>query len=153
ASLDARCGTHPAFSGDGNGKQESAMRWRQGRQSTNVRDVRGRRMAGGAGIGGGALLIMLVVWLLGGNPLQVLQMVGGRDGAPSAPQGETETPTDEAGQFMSAVIAMTEDVWTEIFAASGERYPPPTMVLFTGSVQSACGFSSSATGPFYCPGD
>jgi predicted metalloprotease len=96
---------------------------------------------------------MLVVWLLGGNPLQVLQMVGGGGGAPSAPVGETPPPTDEAGQFMSAVLGMTEDVWTELFAASGERYPPPTMVLFSGSVQSACGFSSSATGPFYCPGD
>ena len=57
------------------------MRWRQGRQSTNVRDVRGsRRIAGGgAGLGGGALVIMLIVWLLGGNPLQVLQMIGGED--------------------------------------------------------------------------
>ena len=127
------------------------MRWRQGRQSTNVRDVRGRRMAGGAGLGGGALVIMLIVWLLGGNPLQFLQTEGG--GAPQAPVGETPPPTDEAGQFMSAILAMTEDVWTEIFAASGERYVPPTMILFSGAIQSACGYSSSATGPFYCPGD
>jgi predicted metalloprotease len=109
-------------------------------------------MAGGAGLGGGALVIMLIVWLLGGNPLQFLGMADG-GGAPQAPVGETPPPTDEAGQFMSAILAMTEDVWTEIFAASGERYAPPTMVLFTGSVQSACGFSSAATGPFYCPGD
>ncbi len=127
------------------------MRWRQGRQSTNVRDVRGRGMAGGAGIGGGALVVMLIVWLLGGNPLQFLQVNGG--GGPAAPTGDTPPPTDEAGQFMSAILAMTEDVWTEIFAASGERYVPPTMVLFSGSVQSACGFSSAATGPFYCPSD
>jgi len=129
------------------------MRWRQGRQSANVRDVRGRRMAGGAGLGGGALVIMLIVWLLGGNPLQFLQRVDGGGGAPSAPTGETPPPTDEAGQFMSAVLAMTEDVWTELFAASGERYVPPTMVLFSEAVQSACGFSSAATGPFYCPSD
>lgn len=129
------------------------MRWRQGRQSTNVRDVRGRRMAGGAGLGGGALLVMLIVWLLGGNPLQFLQLVDGGGDAPPAPTGETPPPTDEAGQFMSAVLAMTEDVWTELFAASGERYAPPTMVLFSDAVQSACGFSSAATGPFYCPSD
>lgn len=129
------------------------MRWRQSRQSTNVRDVRGRRMAGGAGIGGGALLVMLVVWLMGGNPLQFLQTVNSGGGAPSAPVGETAPPTDEAGQFMSAVLAMTEDVWTELFAANGERYTPPTMVLFSDAVQSACGFSSAATGPFYCPND
>jgi predicted metalloprotease len=109
-------------------------------------------MAGGAGLGGGALLIMLIVWLLGGNPLQVLQLVGGGGSAP-APVGEAPPPTDEAGQFMSAVLAMTEDVWTELFAASGERYVPPTMVLFSDAVQSACGFSSAATGPFYCPSD
>ena len=128
------------------------MRWRQGRQSTNVRDFRGRRMAGGAGLGGGALVVMLIVWLLGGNPLQFLQTVDG-GGAPQEPVGETPPPTDEAGQFMSAILAMTEDVWTEIFAASGERYVPPTMVLFSGAVQSACGLSSAATGPFYCPSD
>ncbi|MGE0159150.1 MAG: neutral zinc metallopeptidase [Gemmatimonadales bacterium] len=128
------------------------MRWRQGRQSANVRDVRGRRMAGGAGIGGGTLLILLVVWLLGGNPLQFLQVVDGGGGA-SAPVRDAPAPTDEAGQFMSAVLAMTEDVWTELFAARGERYVPPTMVLFSDAVQSACGFSSAATGPFYCPND
>jgi predicted metalloprotease len=110
-------------------------------------------MAGGAGLGGGALLIMLVVWLLGGNPLQFLQLVDGGGGAPPAPTGDTPPPTDEAGQFMSAVLAMTEDVWGELFAASGERYQPPTMVLFSDAVQSACGFSSAATGPFYCPSD
>jgi predicted metalloprotease len=129
------------------------MRWRQGRQSTNVRDVRGRRMAGGAGLGGGALLIMLVVWLMGGNPLQFLQTVDGGGGAPPAQTGETPPPTDEAGQFMSAILAMTEDVWTELFAASGERYTPPTMVLFSDAVQSACGTNSAAVGPFYCPAD
>jgi predicted metalloprotease len=110
-------------------------------------------MAGGAGLGGGALLLMLIVWLLGGNPLQFLQLVNGGGGAPPAPVGETPPPTDEAGQFMSAILAMTEDVWSEIFAASGERYVAPTMVLFTGAVQSACGLSSAATGPFYCPND
>ena len=129
------------------------MRWRQGRQSTNVRDVRGRGMAGGAGLGGGALLIMLVVWLMGGNPLQFLQTVDGGGGAPPPQTGETPPPTDEAGQFMSAILAMTEDVWTELFAASGERYTPPTMVLFSDAVQSACGYSSAASGPFYCPSD
>jgi predicted metalloprotease len=110
-------------------------------------------MAGGAGLGGGALVIMLIVWLLGGNPLQFLQQVDGGGGAPPAPTGETPPPTDEAGQFMSAVLAMTEDVWTELFAASNQRYVAPTMILFSDAVQSACGYSSAATGPFYCPSD
>src|SRR5687767_2269027 len=127
------------------------MRWRQGRQSGNVSDMRGRRMAGGVGgLGGGTLVILLLVWLLGGNPLQFLGMGGG---APQAPVEETAPPTDEAGQFLSAVLAMTEDVWTEIFAARGSSYTPPTMVLFSDAVQSACGYSSAATGPFYCPND
>ena len=128
------------------------MRWRQGRQSGNVSDMRGRRMAGGVGgLGGGTLLILLLVWLLGGNPLQFLGMGGGS--APEAPVEGTPPPTDEAGQFLSAVLAMTDDVWTELFAARGSSYAPPTMVLFSDAVQSACGYSSAATGPFYCPND
>ena len=104
----------------------------------------------GGGLGGGALLIMLLIWLLGGNPLQFLGTGGGGG---EAPVGDTPPPTDETGQFLSAVLAMTEDVWTEQFAASGSQYVPPTMVLFSGAVQSACGYSSAATGPFYCPND
>ena len=131
------------------------MRWQQSRQSRNVEDRRGQRMSGGAKIGGGAgLLIIIVVVLLGGDPRQVLQLLGGGSGqlAPTS-SAPTSPPTDETGQFLGAVLGMTEDVWTEIFANAGARYAPPTLVLFTQSVQSACGFNTAATGPFYCPPD
>jgi len=126
------------------------MRWNQSRRSTNVQDRRG--MSGGMRIGGGAgILLIVVVALLGGDPRQVLQMLGGGSTgavAPSAPPAD-----DPTAQFLSAVLGMTEDAWGELFAASGATYDPPTMVLFSGSVQSACGFQSAATGPFYCPPD
>jgi predicted metalloprotease len=111
---------------------------------------------GGAKIGGGAgLLIVLVVLVLGGDPRQVLQLLGGLDGVTQGPPSSQPTapPDDESGQFLSAVLGMTEDVWTEIFQDAGVAYQPPTMVLFSNAVQSACGFNSAATGPFYCPPD
>jgi uncharacterized protein len=99
------------------------------------------------------LILLLVVMLLGGDPTQVLQLLGGGDAGVSAPTESAGPPADETGRFMSAVLALTEDVWTEIFAENGARYVPPTLVLFTSQVQSACGFASAATGPFYCPAD
>ncbi|MHC4854713.1 MAG: neutral zinc metallopeptidase, partial [Planctomycetota bacterium] len=132
------------------------MRWRQSRRSKNVEDRRGQRVRGGAKIGGGAgLLIVLVVLVLGGDPRQVLQLLGGLDGVTQGPPSSQPTapPDDESGQFLSAVLGMTEDVWTEIFQDAGVAYQPPTMVLFSNAVQSACGFNSAATGPFYCPPD
>ena len=107
-------------------------------------------------IGGGAgLLILVVVVLLGGDPRQVLQLLGG-GGASSGPSPSATGPSaesDETGRFLGAVLGMTEDVWAEIFQANGATYQPPTMVLFTDAVQSACGYNTSATGPFYCPPD
>jgi predicted metalloprotease len=97
---------------------------------------------------------MLVVVLLGGNPLQVLQMLEGGGGpAPATDTPDGAPPADETGAYLSAILAMTEDVWNGIFAQSGLDYREPTLVLFSGSVQSACGFSTAATGPFYCPPD
>jgi predicted metalloprotease len=130
------------------------MRWNQSRRSTNVEDRRGQRLSGGVRLGGGAgLLLIVVVMLLGGDPSQVLQLLGGAGGggvapAPSAPVGD-----DETSQFLSAVLGMTEDAWSEIFESAGARYDPPTLVLFSDAVQSECGYSSAATGPFYCPPD
>lgn len=134
------------------------MRWRQSRQSSNVEDRRGRRATGGGlRIGGGAgLLIVVVVVLLGGDPRQVLQLLGGAGavGGGSAPVDARPVPADdETGRFLGAVLGMTEDVWSEIFRTNGAQYSPPTMVLFTDAVQSACGYNTAATGPFYCPPD
>lgn len=129
------------------------MRWRHSRQSGNVEDRRGRRVAGGVKIGGAGLVILVAVMLLGGDPSQVLQVLEGTGGGAAVPEEPAGPPQDETGRFLSAVLGMTEDVWSEIFAEAGARYRPPTMVLFTDAVQSACGLSSAATGPFYCPGD
>ncbi len=129
------------------------MRWSQSRRSTNVEDRRGQRLSGGVRLGGGAgLLLIVVLLLLGGDPIQVLQLLGGA-GPALAPPTTAPVGDDETAPFLSAVLGMTEDAWSEIFAESGARYDPPTLVLFNDAVQSACGFQSAATGPFYCPPD
>jgi predicted metalloprotease len=134
------------------------MRWEGGRRSSNIEDRRG--MGGGMGggrIGGGGigvLLIVLVVsWLTGTNPLTLLTAV---DGVPpeqsqSAPTGAPSN--DPASEFIAVVLADTEDTWGRVFASAGRQYREPVLVLFEDSVQSACGSASSASGPFYCPGD
>jgi len=134
------------------------MRWQNKRESTNVEDVRGRSpwVGRGAGLGcGGLLLVVVFALLTGQDPLQLLQSVEQaqpqQQSAPTAPGAGA--PADEAGKFSSVVLANTEDVWSKVFAAAGKRYQAPSLVLFDGAVQSACGMSSSAVGPFYCPLD
>jgi hypothetical protein len=109
----------------------------------------GTRRAGGGGIGIGAVIAILVVsYFLGINPLELL--------SGETPQSRSPVETaasQETRDFVATVLADTEDTWTEIFAAGNEDYPEPTLTLFSGSVSSACGYASAATGPFYCPGD
>lgn len=130
------------------------MRWQGGRRSTNIEDRRGLGMGtiGGGGIG--MLLIVLAVsCLTGTNPLALLQMAEQaspqqtQDVAAGAPTG------DPAAEFVAVVLADTEETWHRIFKSTGQRYQEPVLVLFEGSVQSACGGASSASGPFYCPAD
>jgi len=135
------------------------MRWRQGRRSANVEDRRGRAVGGRpvALGGGGLLLVVVATLLLGGNPLEVLDMLGGAGGTSvrldePAPQGGAR-PTDEMADFVSVVLGDTEDTWKQIFADAGRSYQPPVLVLFTDAVSSACGLNSAAVGPFYCPLD
>ncbi|QDT10421.1 neutral zinc metallopeptidase [Planctomycetes bacterium K23_9] len=132
------------------------MRWRGRRQSENVEDRRG--VSGPAVVGGGMglMIIALVIALLGGNPQKFLQQAKQKQAAPAqagGPAAELSPEEKERGDFAKVVFADTEDVWTDLFAKAGKRYKNPTMVLFSGKVQSACGFASAASGPFYCPAD
>lgn len=128
------------------------MRWQGGRRSGNVIDARGRgtKMAAGGGIG--VAVLALVVYLLGGDPRIVTQMQP-RPAAPQQQPGAQAGPADEASEFVKVVLGDTEDVWGPIFSQAGRQYQEPQLVLFTGSVQSACGFAQAAMGPFYCPAD
>jgi predicted metalloprotease len=135
------------------------MRWRGGRRSENVEDRRGAPVGfgrGGMRLGGGTLvLVLLGAWLLGVNPLEVLTLLAGGGGqtlerSDPPPVG---APTDEGADFVSVVLADTEDTWNALFGERRARYEPPKLVLFTRLVQSACGTGQAAMGPFYCPLD
>lgn len=128
------------------------------RRSSNVDDQRGGGGRGGSiGIGLGTIVVVVVVSkLLGADPIEVLNALsnGGETPSTSSRRAPTSSPQDdELADFSSAVLATTEDVWRTIFQARGSRYVDPTLVLFRDRVSTACGGASSATGPFYCPGD
>jgi len=129
------------------------MRWKDQRRSTNVDDRRGRIPGGGVALGGGVGVIVLVVALLmGADPRQLLEQL--QNSADTPVTTEARPPAEnEFADFVSVVLAETEDVWTEQFRADGKVYTPPTLVLFTQRVESACGMAGAAMGPFYCPGD
>jgi len=130
------------------------MRTEGRRTSDNVEDRRGMSSGGKMAIGGGlgTIVIALVVLLLGGDPTQVLNTSQEEPATESGPVNAS--PEEEAmANFVSVVLAGTEDVWTKVFQESNMTYKNPTLVLFRDQVQSACGFASGASGPFYCPGD
>src|SRR5690606_13871788 len=159
------------------------MRWRGRRQSDNVQDMRGgggggfgrsggfgrpgqfRIPIGGRAGGGGLSTIVILVVLFfalkacGIDPLQILAgggggLLPGNGQVTDYSEQWSGTPAnDEMKQFVATVLAETEDVWNGIFQAEGRIYREPTLVLFAGEVRSTCGFASSASGPFYCPGD
>jgi predicted metalloprotease len=155
------------------------MRWRGRQQSSNIEDRRGQGGGmGGFGRGGGfsfpgssgpriglptggrgggigivgIIIVLGILWFAGINPLELLNGGGGSPVVNNQP-GRTGSPTDEEGQFVAVVLAETEDTWGRLFQEGGQRYREPTLVLLEGQVNSACGFASAATGPFYCPGD
>ncbi|WP_273792316.1 KPN_02809 family neutral zinc metallopeptidase [Brucella anthropi] len=159
------------------------MRWQGRRQSDNVEDLRGNQgggVGGGFGRGGGlggpgfrivrgggisGILILVVMFFVlravGIDPLPILFGDGGMGPGVTQQAGQSgrtvaeggNVANDETTQFARTVLAETEDVWSGIFQSRGQTYTPPTMVLFSGQVRSACGFASAASGPFYCPGD
>jgi hypothetical protein len=129
------------------------MRWKKARRSDNVVDARGRRGAGGKLSLAGIAIVVVIGLLSGQDPLQLLDQLT-EQSAPSVQQGGQPPAADDPQvEFVRAVLGDTEDTWRALFQQSGQQYRDPTLVLFRGGVDSACGFASSAVGPFYCPGD
>src|SRR5262245_29969196 len=151
------------------------MLWKGRRQSDNVEDARGESGGGfpggfgggpgririGPGVGGGSLsgiLILVVLFFvlraIGIDPTQLItgEEPGGSPGGGTVTNANAPA-SDEMKAFVSTVLAETEDVWTGIFQAEGKTYTDPKLLLFSGQIQSACGFASAASGPFYCPED
>ena len=132
------------------------MRWQGRRQSSNVDDrrgSRGKKIAVGGGIG--TIILVIITLLSGGDLGDVLRLVTGDGNTPSVNSAPAATSAEEnqLADFVSVVLADTEDVWSKIFQQQGNTYQEPTLVLFTGTDQSACGYAQAATGPFYCPAD
>ena len=129
------------------------MKWKGRAKSSNVEDRRGRGVGGAAigGLGGFGIIIMIIYALLGGNPGDIMQSID--PGQTQNVPYEATQEEEELAEFVSVVLADTEVVWNDIFADLGKEYNEPKLVLFTGSVQSACGVAGASTGPFYCPGD
>ena len=133
------------------------MRWRGGRRSSNIEDRRGQRSSGGRLLGGGigTIVLVLVALYFGVDPtflIQGMQSTGGAVTGGTQPTAE-DLKDDPAADMIAVVMADTEDVWNAIFAAQGQRYREPTLVLFSGATRSACGLGQAAMGPFYCPAD
>ena len=134
------------------------MRFEDGRQSQNIEDRRGRRpglggRAGGLGIGGLVVLLALGYFLTG-DPTGLLGDLDAPGGLPSSSDMPGDVPPNDEGRtFVGMVLADTEQTWDQLFQEANRRYEHPTLVLFSGAVESACGMTSAAVGPFYCPGD
>jgi uncharacterized protein len=116
----------------------------------------------GGGLGLGTILLLcLVGWAFGINPMYLIggaEVVsnlgsGGPQSQPAPRQAKMESPSDQMGVFVAAILGSTEAQWKEIFARAGRTYPPPTLIMYSGATVSACGYAQSAMGPFYCPND
>lgn len=135
------------------------MIWKGRRESTNVEDR--RKLSGGQVAGGGSILALIIgvaIYFLGGSEGggdmgQVLEQLTQQQTTTSQLSPEEQARQDEMASFIKVVLADTEDVWDKIFAEHNAVYQKPTLILFSGSTQSACGYATSASGPFYCPGD
>jgi hypothetical protein len=132
------------------------MRWEFGRRSTNVEDRRGNRASApvvGGGIG--AIVLAVIVALLGGDPSVILEQGQAPSERPTtdAPQTQRSGADSRLSEFVSVVLADTEDTWNSLFQQMGKTYVEPKLVLYSDAVESACGFARAAVGPFYCPGD
>ena len=137
------------------------MRWDNARPSTNIEDRRasgGHRMALGGGLG--TVVIIVIALLFGVNPMALLDQTGinmdagGRGGfSPPGSPTDIDFQNDPQALFVANVLGDTEQTWNQLLPRMGRNYQEPTLVMFRGAVDSACGYASAAVGPFYCPGD
>jgi predicted metalloprotease len=135
------------------GTRSNAMRWESGRRSSNIEDRRG---LGGAGmkVGGlGAVIVLIVALFTGVDPAQLMGMLEGGSASVQSGGRTGAQPKDPQADFVSVVLADTEDTWGRILSSQGGRYEPPRLVLFDNATPSACGMGQAAMGPFYCPSD
>ena len=134
------------------------MRWQGRRKSNNVEDIRGRtvnRGRRGKAMGGGGMILLLIIGLFFGQDVSNLlaPLLNNTQQSYQAPPPASIAQNDEAAQFVSVILAETEDTWNAVFRNLGRQYQAPKLVLYSGRVESACGVNSSQSGPFYCPGD
>jgi len=131
------------------------MRWESGRRSDNIEDRRGMGLGGKGLVGGGigTVVIALIALFMGVDPGMVLNQMAEAPTAQQGPRVPADPREEKLKEFVSVVLADTEDTWGELFRRSGGNYEQPKLVLFSGAVRSACGHAQAAMGPFYCPGD
>ncbi len=133
------------------------MLYKGRRQSTNIEDRRGMSTGKKVSIGGGvgAVIVAILYLVMGGDPQDVLNSFDqqGQGYSQTTSNYQPSAHEQQLAEFVSVVLADTEDVWKKIFNASGLQYREPKLVLFNKATESACGFAQAATGPFYCPGD
>jgi predicted metalloprotease len=131
------------------------MRWEGREESENVEDRRSRGVKTGIALGGGGLIVVIIAVLFGLDPQQVLNFL--QQGAPDQGVPQQQRPADpeeeRLAKFTKVILHDTEVVWDDLFQKMGKHYRKPTLVLFSGQVESACGLADKAVGPFYCPGD
>jgi predicted metalloprotease len=131
------------------------MRWESGRRSDNIEDRRGMGLGGKSLVGGGigTVVIALIALFMGVDPGIVLNQIADAPRSEQTANAPTDPREERLKEFVSVVLADTEDTWGALFRQSGSQYENPKLVLFSGAVQSACGHAQAAMGPFYCPGD
>ncbi|GAA4346389.1 KPN_02809 family neutral zinc metallopeptidase [Kangiella taiwanensis] len=133
------------------------MKWRNRRRSRNIDDRRGQRMKSGAKLSiGGIIMALIAIFVFKQDPMQVVSgMVGGQSSSTSTERANYQPSAEEQDvyDFVSVVLADTEDTWTQIFRQSNSKYPQPTLVIYRDMTPTACGTGQAASGPFYCPAD
>jgi predicted metalloprotease len=129
------------------------MRWESERRSDNVENRRGISVRGGV-VGGGAVVVALIAALLGAPEGMIRDLLGGGGAVTQTEDPRPRSPAEEKlADFVSVLLASTEDVWSGVMTSASHSYTPPKLVLFSDMVESACGMNSAAVGPFYCPPD